>query len=132
MAESIERELPITGGCYCGAIRHRIDQVPIHSEICYCSNCRRAVGAHATSWVRVNSESFVLLQGELARYRTETSAWRTFCGTCGTSLTYQHHEQEREGYLYVTVGGVDRPDLFPPTHRYYEDERLPWDRTADR
>jgi|GEM_PF-4707309 Uncharacterized conserved protein len=42
----------------------------------------------------------------------------------------QHDEQEREGYLYVTVGSLDRPDLFPPAYHWYEDERLPWDRTA--
>lgn len=120
-------ELPITGGCYCGAIRYRIDQRPNYSEICYCSNCRRAIGAHVTSWVRVRSTSFALLHGELSRYRTDTGAWRTFCGTCGTSLTYQSDEQEREGNLYVTLGSLDRPDLLPPTHHSYEDEMLAWD-----
>lgn len=120
-------DLPITGGCYCGTIRYRIDQRPIHSEICYCSNCRRAIGAHVTSWIRVESTSFVLLRGEPSRFRTDTGAWRTFCGTCGTSLTYQSDEQERDGYLDVTVGSLDRPDLFPPKHDSYEDERLKWD-----
>lgn len=119
--------LPITGGCYCGAIRYRIDQLPVGSEICYCSNCRRAIGSHVTSWLRVKSESFTLVQGEPRRYRTDTNAWRTFCGTCGTSLTYQSDWHDREGLLDVTIASLDRPELFPPASVSYEDERIPWD-----
>ncbi len=120
-------ELPITGGCYCGAIRYRIDKAPLSSAICYCANCRRALGSHSSSWITVESESFAFVQGNPSRFRTDTSAWRTFCPVCGTSLTYQNDRQEQRHQIDITIGSLDQPELFPPTQHSWEEERLPWE-----
>jgi hypothetical protein len=35
-------ELPLAGGCLCGAIRYQISVEPRSADYCHCSMCRRA------------------------------------------------------------------------------------------
>jgi len=117
-------QIPLTGGCYCGAIRFRATQAPIYQANCHCSNCRKAAGAQAIAWITVNSENFHFEQGTPKRYRTDTAAWRTFCDRCGTSLTYE--SDSRPGEIDITTGSLDHPEDFPPTKDVFPEERLPW------
>lgn len=116
--------MPITGGCYCGAIRFRADGAVLHQANCHCANCRRAVGAQAVAWITVELSAFAFEQGTPQRFRTETEAWRTFCQTCGTSLTYQHDSRPNE--IDITTGSLDRPEDFPPTKDVFPEEKLSW------
>ena len=118
-------DIVIEGGCYCGAIRYRAAAEPTHASICYCANCRRAAGAQSVAWLTFPADSFDFVKGTPARHRTDTGAWRTFCSTCGTSLTYQGDNRPQE--IDVTTGSADNPEAFPPKERIFEEERLPWD-----
>ncbi|MEW6752366.1 MAG: GFA family protein [Candidatus Latescibacterota bacterium] len=117
----------IDGGCYCGAIRYQAHAAPRVTSVCYCANCRRAAGAQSVAWVTFAAEAFAFVRGTPARYRTDTAAWRTFCPTCGTSLTYASDHRPQE--IDVTTGSLDRPEEFAPTLRVFADEKLPWDVT---
>jgi hypothetical protein len=119
----------ITGGCYCGAIRYSISSAPFHPANCHCENCRRAVGAQAVAWITARPRDFKYDKGTPARYRTETGAWRTFCSSCGTSLTYQHPEKPNE--VDITTGSLDHPEQFAPNHDSYPEEKLPWVRLVN-
>ena len=81
--------------------------------------------AEEGAWLTFPADSFGLVKGTPARYRTDTGAWRTFCATCGTSLTYQGDKRPQE--IDVTTGSVDSPEAFPPRERIFEEERVPWD-----
>lgn len=115
---------PIEGGCYCGAIRYLAGAAPLYRINCHCDNCRRAAGAQAVAWVTFPVASFSYTTGDPKRYRTPTGAWRTFCGSCGTSLTYEN--EKRSDQVDVTVGSLDHPEAFAPTSHAYAEERLPW------
>lgn len=115
---------PITGGCYCGAIRFAAEGQARDSGNCHCSNCRRAVGAPSVAWITVPRPGFRYVQGEPRRFRTDTQAWRTFCGTCGTSLTFE--SDTRPGELDITTGSLDHPEAFPPREDSFPEERVPW------
>jgi len=117
-------QILITGGCYCGAVRFRATQAPVHQTNCHCANCRRAVGAQSVAWITVNAANFRFEKGTPRKYRTDTGAWRTFCGACGTSLTYAR--DTRPGEIDITTGSLDRPEDFPPTKDFFIEERLPW------
>jgi hypothetical protein len=105
----------ITGGCYCGAIRYTADQEPISLANCHCANCRKAAGAQAVAWITVPRSSFTFEKGNPARYTTETGALRTFCSTCGTSLTYER--DTRPGEIDITTGSLDEPEKIPAEPR---------------
>jgi hypothetical protein len=115
---------PIIGGCYCGAVRYRASGTILHQANCHCANCRRAVGAQAVAWITVRTSDFSFENSSPKRYRTDTRAWRTFCDTCGTSLTYE--SDARPGEVDITTGSLDHPEDFPPNKDVYADEKLSW------
>jgi hypothetical protein len=114
----------VTGGCYCGAIRYAARAAPLHQANCHCANCRRAAGAQAVAWITVPLSSFSYEKGKPVRYRTETGAWRTFCGKCGTSLTYENDDRPDE--IDITTGSLDDPEVFPPNKDVFPEEKLSW------
>ena len=114
----------ITGGCYCGAVRFQAPPPPLYQTNCHCSNCRRAIGAQSVAWITVNRADFRLEKGAPTRFRTDTGAWRTFCGRCGTSLTYERDSRPDE--VDITTGSLDYPDEFRPTKEFYTDEKVSW------
>ena len=38
------------GGCFCGAVRYRVEGEPIQSDYCHCRMCQRAGGAPVVAW----------------------------------------------------------------------------------
>ena len=118
------KENEITGGCYCGEVRFSAAPDVRVSANCHCANCRRAAGAQAVAWIIFKRSQFQFVKGRPHRYQTETGAWRTFCDSCGTSLTYETDRRPDE--IDITIGSLDHPEDFPPTKDVYAEERLPW------
>ncbi len=96
----------------------------MHQTNCHCANCRRAIGAQAVAWVTVLDANLHYAGDPPKRFRTDTGAWRTFCDTCGTSLTFEH--DDRPGEVDLTTGCLDHPEDFAPDRDVFVDERLPW------
>jgi hypothetical protein len=72
----------------------------------------------------VNRGNFHFGKGTPRRHHTDTGAWRTFCDSCGTSLTYEIDTRPDE--IDITTGSLDHPEDFPPTKDYFVEEKLPW------
>lgn len=115
---------PITGGCYCGKVRYQAIGPILYQANCHCVNCRRAAGAQSVAWITVNQSEFAWEKGEPTRYRTDTNAWRTFCDSCGSSLTYENDKRPNE--IDITTGTLDDPELFPPNRDVFPEEKLSW------
>lgn len=114
----------LQGGCLCGAVRYQVAGEPMSSSICHCANCRRAAGAQSVAWMTFSLDHFAFLQGEPTRYPSSTGATWSFCGQCGSTLTYQNEGRPKE--IDVTTGSVDDPEAFPPTQEGSEDEKVSW------
>ena len=114
----------ITGGCYCSEVRFKATTMTLSQANCHCDNCRRAIGAQAVAWITVKRSDFAFEKGEPKRYRTETNAWRTFCGSCGSSLTYEGDDRPEE--IDITTGTLDHPEQFPPNKDVFAEEKLSW------
>src|SRR6266540_3519747 len=116
--------LEVDGGCFCGAVRYRATARSIGQVICHCANCRKAAGAQSVAWVTFPAESVTYQQGEPSSYRAENGAVWSFCGRCGTTLTYRHDHRPAE--VDVTTGSLDDAEAFPPTKGVNLDEKLSW------
>ena len=114
----------IQGGCFCGKLRYRTTCEPIHSTMCHCANCRRASGGQVVAWLTFPSQCFSLVQREPVEYRSPTGAVWSFCGNCGTTLTYLGASRQDE--IDVTTGSADEPEAFPPKEQVNVDEKLSW------
>jgi len=119
----------LVGGCLCGAVRYRCG-APIHAPAyCHCTSCRRAAGAHAVAWFTVEADSLVFTQGQPAVYLSSPPVHRTFCGRCGTPLTYRHASSPSE--VDITIGSLDEPGRVAPTAHIWMEDAATWDRPAD-
>jgi hypothetical protein len=114
----------VEGGCLCGAVRYRASGAESNPTLCHCNSCRRAAGAPVVAWVTFPPAAFSFTQGEPARHRSSPPVERTFCPTCGTSLTYQHADFPNE--VDVTIASLDDPSAFPPADHTWTDERIAW------
>jgi hypothetical protein len=76
------------GGCLCGAVRYRLQGAPDWSAHCHCRSCQKATGAAFATWVGVKKEKFQVIVGQPTICNSSPGVERSFCGRCGTSLTY--------------------------------------------
>ncbi|MBA2344285.1 MAG: GFA family protein [Rubrobacter sp.] len=112
------------GGCFCGGVRYRTVGEPLSSDVCHCVSCRRASGAQSVAWLTFTLEGFSFVTGDPTPLRSSPGVTRTFCGTCGTSLTYQNDGDPDS--IDVTTASLDRPETFPPTRHIWTEDRLAW------
>jgi hypothetical protein len=117
-----EAETP--GRCLCGAIRYAVLGEPEQSLVCHCPDCRRAAGAQSVAWLVVRTEQFEIRQGTAKTYDSSPGVTRTFCGTCGTTLTWVG--AGHPGRVDVTIGSLDDANAFPPTRAVYRRHKVAW------
>ena len=119
----------IEGGCLCNAIRYRLQGVPIISGTCQCRTCRKASAAAIVPWIHVHADDFSFTSGQPVEFQSSPSVTRTFCGRCGTPLTYWKTSYGRK--LDVTACSLDDPDMFPPVAHVWTSQKLRWLSLAD-
>jgi hypothetical protein len=118
-----------TGRCLCGAIRYRCGPALYPPTLCHCESCRRAAGAHAVAWLTCSARDYAVTAGEPVAYRSSPLVLRTFCGRCGTPLTYRH--ERRDGEIDVTLATLDEAGAAAPADHIWMCDALAWDRPAD-
>lgn len=131
MTASHEPESPRSskGGCFCGAIRYRAAGAPTNTMICHCRSCRRVAAAPVVPWVTFPVERFSFTQGEPREFASSAGVRRTFCGNCGSPLTYRRVDAPAS--IDVTTCSLDDPGEFPPTHHSWLDDDLGWVKFGD-
>ncbi len=120
-----EPETPmLRGGCFCGTIRYETEGQSFHETICHCVDCRRAVGAVSVAWFTIPKTSFHITVGVPTSFRSGAEVTRRFCGTCGTSLTYEHDALPDE--IDVITASLDDLDTTPPKDHVHAASRPAW------
>jgi hypothetical protein len=123
MARSIE------GGCLCGAIRYRATIEPGVGTLCHCRSCRLASGAPSVAWSVFPADAFAFTRGTPVEFESTTGVLRSFCGACGTPLTYRRGIASKT--VDVTTATLDNADAFAPTKEIWVAEKLSWERLND-
>lgn len=116
------------GGCLCGAVRYAVEGEPNNSGICHCETCRRVASAPRLPFVGVAYASFRFTRGMPIDYASLAGVNRSFCGQCGSPLTYRCDDVS--GELDVMTVSLDDPSAFPPTFHVWVGEAVDWDRLA--
>jgi hypothetical protein len=121
-------ELPLTGGCGCGAVRFEVTQ-PFESAVyCHCTRCQRRTGTAASANGRAAPGSFRVVAGEehLRSWAPEGGAEKVFCGLCGSALFSRSGER-----IGVRLGALDGdPGIRPQWHQYVA-YAAPWEELPD-
>ena len=112
-------ELPITGGCGCGAVRFEVDEPFLSASYCHCTRCQRRTGTAASANARAQQGSIRVVQGEeeLRTWAPEGGWEKVFCGRCGSALFSRDPESGQLGG--VRLGAVDGdPGVRPEWHQF--------------
>lgn len=123
------------GGCYCGAVRYRINGAPEWSVHCHCRSCQMALGGAFITWAKVAAANFAFLRGGVRICEKTRGVKRGFCGDCGTTLTYAaEHEvegQDWSGDAWFAATTLDDPSIISPQAHWYVSHQQPWIKLAD-
>ena len=107
--------LPVTGSCFCGAIRYSVDAEPMAARHCWCRMCQYLGAGSGTVNVCFPSHKFSLT-GTLTYHRTIADSGnemeRGFCPKCGTPVTSA--AISRPHLIFVRAGTLDDPCLMAP------------------
>jgi len=117
------------GGCFCGLVRYRCGALLYPPTLCHCESCRRVAGAHSVGWVTVAVETMEFTATKPAEFVSSPGVTRSFCGRCGTPLTYRG--EGRQGEIDVILTTLDRAAEVAPADHIYMKDALPWDRPSD-
>ncbi|MBA2442929.1 MAG: GFA family protein [Rubrobacter sp.] len=112
------------GGCLCGGFRFRASGAPLYRAYCHCRDCRKATGAPVSVLVGYAAGQVAFTGGAPEPYDSSPGVRRSFCGGCGTSVSYE--DRRLPGEVYLHVGLFDDPEpLVPETHSWAS-QRLGW------
>lgn len=92
--------------------------------------CQRAHGAPVIAWLTVPLDAFVVTAGNPVAYRSSVKAFRHFCASCGTPLTWREANNPR--FVDISVASLDNPEAIAPTMHIWTDSRIAWFDTADQ
>jgi hypothetical protein len=97
--------MTLTGGCFCGRIRYRIDAPLRPGRSCHCSRCRKVFSGAGSAYAEVEPGSFSWVSGaeDLTHHETTPGWGLCFCKSCGSTLC---GTQQRTVHG-VTLGTVD-------------------------
>ena len=127
--------MPITGECFCGSIKYKIEGILKDARSCHCSRCRKAFSSQASSYALVESDEFEWLQGEelLTSYESQPGFGLRFCSTCGSTLCGTHNgsvhgitlgclngSPEIEVGYHIFVGSKAAWEVIPESVKIYE------------
>ena len=112
------------GDCLCGAVRITISKPLDYAEYCHCRSCRRATGAPVMAWACVRRDAVKVEGDALRQFESTPGVQRTFCGECGTSLTFWARESAET--LYVAVAALEDAESCAPDFHIWRSDRLSW------
>ena len=121
-------DLPLTGGCHCGAVRYEVRAAPRMVLNCHCTNCQKITGSAFATNAYIDEASFAFTKGEpkIVRWTADsgTERWGAFCGDCGSRIA--HGSTPSKGGLALRGGTLDDVSWLEPVADIWTDSAQPW------
>lgn len=125
-------QLPITGGCLCGALRYEASAAPGVAGYCCCVDCRKASGSGFIPFMGFPA-AVVRFSGDARQVRSRafrgTEAVRNVCPTCGGLVFGGEVGVDTSHTIYA--GSLDDPSWFKPSMVLFERARPAWVRLPE-
>jgi hypothetical protein len=127
MSDEERLEVPIEGGCMCGAVRFAVDRPLLGALYCHCKRCQRRTGTAFSVTALTETGSFAVTAGDDAvrSWDPDDGGWiKFFCGRCGSQVWTSNPENPE--LVAVRMGALDGdPGLRPAAHQF-TDYAAPW------
>jgi sarcosine oxidase len=125
-------ELPITGGCNCGAVRFEVTEPLVLAVYCHCRRCQRRTGTAASVNAVPAPGSFRLTQGSESVHGWTPpggGATKYFCAQCGSHLFSDNPAHPDP--MSIRMGAFDDDPGVRPSLRQYVAYAAPWEAIPD-
>ena len=106
--------MKVEGGCYCGAVRYKVEGDPVFKGQCHCRECQHITGGAANLTMGISDANFKYIKGTPSAYtRTDIDnpVTREFCSICGAPLLTRAPAALPDTVL-LKVGSMDNPADF--------------------
>jgi hypothetical protein len=113
-----------TGACLCGGVQLVASGEPEGVVACHCASCRRHSGAPCAVFADYRIDRVAITGTSFTRFASSPGVWRGFCGTCGSTVSYQG--TNLPDMIHLHIGIFDDPGRFRPQANEHEEMRLPW------
>lgn len=114
--------LSYPGGCLCGAVRFEATGQPTSVSTCHCHTCQRAAGADSVAWAGFPIAAVSWSGSTPTQFESTPGVERTFCPSCGSSLTYQNKADS----IDLALACLDDPEALSPAKEIWLDHRRSW------
>lgn len=121
----------LTGSCMCRAVRFETKGKPDRVLHCHCQSCRHHTGAPMATLAVFRADQVTFGGEDRKAYPSAPGVERAFCGTCGTSLTWETVFGEEGKICAIHISSFDQPEALPPTAHSFYTERISWFDSAD-
>jgi hypothetical protein len=131
MTHGANIELPLTGGCLCGAVRFEVDRPLLGAHYCHCTRCQRRTGTAASVTGLAAPGSVRVVEGaDVLRSWDPGDGWaKLFCATCGGQVFCRNPDDPEQ--LGVRLGALDSDPGVRPSLRQYVAYAAAWEPIPD-
>ena len=112
------------GYCLCGSVEYIVTGEPIWCGHCHCGSCRRQTGSAMATFVAFEKKNFKIIRGDLAMFESSVGVQRSFCGKCGTPISYQSNRIPDE--IHLLLGALTHPENYTPDLHVFYREKISW------
>ena len=115
------------GSCSCSKLRFRLNAEPLIVHACHCRQCQRITGSAFVMNALIEREEVELLTGDIACFKfpgTRHTAY--YCPECVTYVWSEYKSGRFNECLFIRVGTLKEPDLWPPNVHIFTESKQPW------
>lgn len=120
--------LPLTGGCFCSALRYEVTQAPMTVCCCHCTNCQKISGSAFALSAIISEASFAYVVGAPQKVEWISDAgnqrYGDYCGDCGVRMF--HGQTPSNGVISLRAGTLDKPAIAKPAGHIWTRSAQSW------
>lgn len=121
-------DLPLAGGCQCGALRYQLTLPPLMIYNCHCTNCQKVSGGAFATSVTILEPGFAFVAGKPRTVEWTSEAgnvrYGLFCGDCGSRIA--NGQGAAGGVLSLRAGTLDDTSWVEPVGDIWLRSAQPW------
>ena len=105
--------MDVEGGCYCGALRFKVEGDALFMGQCHCRECQYVSGGGPNYLMGVPEAGFSYTKGQakgFSRSDLDNPVTREFCAECGTHILAR--SPSMAGTFILKVGTLDDPAVY--------------------
>jgi hypothetical protein len=121
--------VPLEGGCSCGAVRYRLGSDPLFIHCCHCLNCQRQTGSAFVINLLIEADRVELLAGEpvaVSVPRDDAGKRKQKIYRCPTCQVAVFSQYTRRAIWFVRGGTLDDPSRIAPDVHIFTRSKLDW------